>query len=269
MRTLLSLTGLLLAATSPLAGQRTWLVPLPDRGASVEISTGLYEEDVTNGFTAVITPGVRFPLGGGIILTGELPISQASVRPGFIGTNRTATFIGNPWLGLEMPLRRVARLELGVRPGLHRADDQAEGAAVFFGTVTEYDRFEAWLGKATSVRGILHLGNLPSSGAFVTARVGGSLLIPDGTGADPEVLANYGVRAGLVRGGTMFYAAVTGRALVTSIQGTIEDRTVHQLGVGLEALRGQVRPQIGARVFLDADLENVNAVLTAGLSWGW
>jgi hypothetical protein len=53
------------------------------------------------------------------------------------------------------------------------------------------------------------------------------------------------------------------------VQGTIEDRTVHQLGVGLEALSGQVRPQIGARIFLDAELENINAVLTAGFSWGW
>jgi hypothetical protein len=156
-----------------------------------------------------------------------------------------------------------------VRPGLRRADDQAEASAVGFGVITEYDRFEAWLGKATSVRGVLHLGRLPTEGAFVTARVGGSVLIPDGTGADPEVLANYGVRAGLVRKGTMFYAAITGRALVTSVQGTVEDRTVHQLGVGLEALRGQVRPQLGARIFLDAELENVNAVLTAGFAWGW
>jgi hypothetical protein len=269
VRTLLPLLGLVALSAFPLSAQRTWLVPLPDRGASVEISTGLYERDVTNGLTAVITPGVRFPIGGGIILTGELPISQASVRPGFLGANRTATFIGNPWIGVEMPLRSAGRLELGVRPGMHRADNQAEGSAVFFGTITEYDRAEAWLGKATSVRGVVHLGRLPTAGAFVTARVGGSLLIPDGTGLDPEVLANYGVRAGLVRSGTMFYAAITGRALVTSIQGTIEDRTVHQLGIGLEALSGQVRPQIGARVFLDAELENVNAVLTAGFSWGW
>ncbi len=269
MRTFLTLTGLLTVATAPLAGQRTWLVPLPDRGASLEIATGLYERDVTNGFTATITPGVRFPIGGGIILTGELPISRASVRPGFIGASRSATFIGNPWVGLEMPLRNAGRLELGVRPGLHRAEDQAEASAAFFGRITEYDRAEAWIGKVTTVRGVVHIGRLPTAGAFVTARVGGSLLIPDGTGLDPEVLANYGVRAGLVRNGTMFYAAVTGRALVTSIQGTIEERTVHQLGVGLEALRCQVRPQIGARVFLDAELENVNAILTAGVSWGW
>lgn len=269
MRHTIPLAGMLLLATSPLTAQRTWLVPLPDRGASLEIATGLYEQDATNGFTATITPGVRFPIGGGIILTGELPISRASVRPGFIGADRTATFIGNPWIGLEMPLQSAARLELGVRPGMHRAEDQAEASAVFFGTVTEYDRFEAWLGKATSVRGVVHLGRLPAEGAFVTARVGGSLLIPDGTGLDPEVLANYGVRAGLVRRGTMFYAAITGRALVTSVQGTIEDRTVHQLGVGLESLSGQVRPQIGARIFLDAELENINAVLTAGFSWGW
>jgi hypothetical protein len=269
MRTLLSAATILLLAAAPLRAQRTWLVPLPDRGASLEIATGLYEQDVTNGFTATITPGLRFPIGGGIILTGELPISRASVRPGFIGADRSATFIGNPWIGLELPLRSAGRLELGVRPGLHRAEDQAEASAVFFGTVTEYDRFEAWLGKATSVRSVVHLGRLPTAGAFVTARVGGSLLIPDGTGADPEVVANYGVRGGLVRNGTMFYAAVTGRALVTSTGGSIEDRTVHQLGVGLEALSGQVRPQIGARIFLDAELENVNAVLTAGFSWGW
>lgn len=269
MRATLQMLGVLTLATTPLAAQRTWLVPLPDRGASLEIATGLYERDVTNGFTATITPGVRFPVGGGMILTGELPISQASVRPGFIGANRSATFIGNPWIGLEMPLRAAGRLEVGVRPGLREADEAAEFSAASFGVITEYDRFEAWLGKATSVRGVVHLGRLPSEGAFVTARVGGSLLIPSGTGGDPEVLANYGLRAGLVRRGTMFYAALTGRALVTSQQGTIEERSVHQLGVGLESLRGQVRPQVGARIFLDADLANINAVLTAGFSWGW
>jgi len=269
MRRSLTLVGSLVIAASPLSAQRTWLVPLPDRGASVEISTGLYQQDVTNGFTATITPGVRFPVGGGIILTGELPISQASVRPGFIGAQRSATFLGNPWIGVEMPLRSAGRLELGVRPGLRRADDQAQASAAFFGSITEYDRAEAWIGKVTSVRGVFHLGQLPTAGPFVTARVGGSLLIPDGTGADPEVLANYGLRAGMVRNGTMYYAAVTGRALVTSVQGTIEDRTVHQLGIGLESLSGQVRPQVGARIFLDAELDNVNAVLTAGFSWGW
>jgi hypothetical protein len=269
MRALLPLTALLLAVASPLTAQRTWLVPLPDRGASLEIATGLYDRDVTNGFTATIIPGVRLPIGGGIILTGELPISQASVRPGFIGANRSATFIGNPWLGVEMPLRSAGRLELGVRPGLRRADDPAEAAAVGFGVITEYDRFEAWLGKTTSVRGVVHLGRLPAEGAFVTARVGGSLLIPDGTGADPELFLNYGVRAGMVRSGTMFFAAVTGRGLLTGAGAPLDDLTVHQVGLGLESLRGQVRPQLGARIFLDAELENVNAVLTAGFSWGW
>ncbi len=267
-RSVLSLLALV-AVVPTLAAQRTWLVPQPDRAAGIELSTGFYENDVTSGFTAAFTPSVRFPVGGGILATAELPISRASVRPNFLGGDQSATVIGNPWLGLELPVAGTGRLEVGVRPGLRDITGDAEQSAALFGTITEYDRAEAWTGKTTTVRGMLHLGRVPAEGAFVTGRVGATTFIPSGTGGDVEVLANYGLRAGFVARSTLFYAAVTGRALMTSESGSVADRSVHQLGIGVEALDGDVRPHLGVRIFVDELVNNVDAILTAGITWGW
>lgn len=264
--TVLALSLLPLAAAG---AQRTWHVPVRDRAVTLDLATGFYDEEVTNGFTAAFFPSLRLPIGGGIVAVADLPVSQASVRPGFLGGDRTATWIGNPWLGIEAPLRGNARLEVGIRPGLRDPDNQAEFAAVGFGAITSYDRLEAWLGEVTSVRGMLHFGEVPPLGRFLLARVGASVLVPSGTGGDPEILLNYGLRAGAVTGGTVLAAEITGRALATSESGSVSERTVHQAGISIGGARGRARPEVGVRLFLDSGFRNVQAVLAAGLTVGW
>lgn len=251
------------------SAQRTWLVPLPDRGAAIEAATAFYEEDLTSGLTLTLVPSVRFPVGGGIVATADLPISRASVRPGFLGASTTATIIGNPWLGIELPLANAGRLELGLRPGLVQPDDAAEAAAAQFGAITEYDRFEMWSGKTTTARGVVHLGRLPAQGPFLSVRVGASVFVPSGTGGDTEVLANYGLRGGVIAGRAMYSIAMTGRALVTSQTGSVADRSVHQVALGIESLEGQVRPHLQARIFVDEYTDGIQAVIAGGFAWGW
>ena len=257
--TLTAVAVCLLAA--PASAQRLWISHGNPNYVGIDIRKGFFDTDdefSVSATTLVATGIARFALSSSLKLTAELPFARASVS-GF-GESESNSSFGNPWVGFEIQTGKSVAMELGVRAGISDPDELPAAFAI----LADFDRFEAWASDVTTLRGIAHIGNVPEHGQFVTGFVGGSFFLPqDG---DSEFFADYGIRAG-VRGSTVMVAGeFTGRYTLTGDDAeSFSDRTVHQLGITVEGVKGKFRPRIGLSTYLDESARvDVKAVLTLG-----
>lgn len=257
----LLLLGLLLPLAT-VTGQSTW-PGAPANTIGIRIAKSIVTAD--NGpdlatFTAV--PSGRFALSPRLTLEVEIPIARASEDGGFGEGNVSGTAIGNPYVGIEIPMA-AGFLQAGVRLGIApNADEQGELAAQLYAVLSEFDRYEGHLPKTSAARVLAVYGRMPESGQFAQLRIGATGV--KASEGDFEVFADYGGRIGLRGGGAMMHIGLLGRAILTSEEGSFGERTIHMLTGGVAATSGSVRPLAELRYFLDEGFDDARLVVALG-----
>lgn len=176
---------------------------------------------------------------------------------------------GNPYLGFVYHRDR-SRLaaRFGIRFPLTTApDDFVAFLADDVGRAGDFDRFEAFLPEAMTMRGAVQWRWDQADGTIVGLGVGPTLLFDTGdTADDVELYTDYGVRIGYQGAGIPGTLAFTGRMLVTDDDLNFADRTQHNLTGTLSLRNGVVRPGITLRTPLDPSVRDaVGAVLGVDL----
>lgn len=255
---LIAMLAVLCAASA--RAQLAWLTSDTPRNFSLEIGKGFFRSNSNIDFGSVIlTAQARVPVNERTALTIAIPLSHISESGAFSGST-SQTAIGNPWIGVVLVSKPDLTFEAGIRPGI--AGD-ANPEAIFLGLVDDFDRFEAWLPKVTSIRATAHMGSIPASGTFVTGKLGGMFAVAR-QGGTSEFYADYGVRAGFREPGMLVSLGLTGRARLTH-GGSLDERTVHHLTFIVEGLRGNFRPIASIGTYLDDSArEDVKAIVTVG-----
>jgi len=170
--------------------------------------------------------------------------------------------IGNPWIGVEVVSKPDLTFEAGIRPGI---SGDGNSDPQFLGVLDDFDRFEAWLPKVTSLRATAHMGSMPATGTFVTGKLGGMFALAR-QGGSSELYADYGLRFGFREADRLVSLALSGRARLTH-GGSLDDRTVHHLTFIVEGTRGSFRPNLSIGTYLDPSArEDVKAIVAVGAS---
>jgi hypothetical protein len=212
-------------------------------------------------FTAVATG--RFALTPRVTAEAEVSLARATGESGSGGESISGTALGNPYVGIEVPVGSAtvqAGLRLGVAPV---ADGPGELDAQLYAILSEFDRFEAFMPKTSAARVLVGVGRAPSAGGFVQGRFGATAMKSDDT--DVEVFLDYGGRIGYRGSGMMGYGGVLGRAILTSGEGSFSDRTIHMLSAGAAAVSGRARPQAELRYYLDEGTDDARIVVALGM----
>lgn len=257
----------LLVPVVPSAAQSTWPgAPVNTAGFRLAkaIITGDNAPDLAT-FSAVATG--RFAASPRLTVEVELPFARASEEVGFTPRTISGNAMGNPYLGIEVPIasgivQAGVRLPLGPQP-----DEEGELAAQLYAFFSEFDRYEAHMAKTTAARVVATFGRLPESGQFAQLRIGATAMKP--SGSDTELFADYGGRLGFREGALMGHFGILGRALLSSEQGSIADRTIHMVTAGVAGASGPVRPQAEVRYFLDEGFDDARLVVAIGVAIGW
>lgn len=264
----MSVRSALLVALLPMAavqGQATW--PGAPSGL-VNLRVGkvfVTQEDGPDFATFIVTPGARIAIGRSMTLEVELPFARASEDFGLPPESVSGFAIGNPYIGLDLPTGNV-RLQVGVRPGLAQdPDEPGDALALGYGFLTEFDRYEAYLPETSTIRFLAGFGTSPTRGQFAQLRIGGTALVQGG-GGDGEVFADYGGRIGHAGDRHMIHVGILGRALLTSEEGGLAERTVHALAGGAALRTGAVQPSVELRYHLDEGYENARLVVLLGVA---
>ena len=260
----------LVAAPSALPGQNGFSLGRDfDRGGFwVEWLKPSFEDDEGLTFTtSAVTIGTALRLSRGVSLIAELPYARAGFEGG--GFQESSSSIGNPYIGLRFEGRGTGfrpLVQLGVRLPAAPEDDDA-AAAQLIGMLTDYDRFEAFAPKMTTLSLMVGARTAGTSGPFARFLVGPAVMRPDE--GDTEVFLGYGVQAGVAIQRVTAAAAFTGRAWVTDGDecDDVGDCTIHQLTLSAGYRLGLVEPVAFVRVPLDEDLGDVlTSVIGLGLS---
>jgi hypothetical protein len=259
------LAALLSLSAVPARAQRLWLAPEPGRNVGLEITKGFFKSGSDVDFaTFVVTAEGRFPVSKRLAITAALPFSHVSVSEPFLANPASSAF-GNPWLGIEASAAPDVTVEAGIRPGVS-STEFIDPSAQEFGVLEDFDRFEAWLPKTTSLRAMVHAGRIADQGTFVTGMFGSSVLIPSG-GDGTIVYANYGVRLGVRDAHTLTSLGLTGRVGISHggvLAGSLNSN-VNQIAIMIEGVRGAFRPRLSIGSFVnEGPRESVKAIVTIG-----
>ncbi len=254
MRRLRSLgipTALALAATTPGWAQMGTAVGLevlrPSLEGAGDLSSWLFYSNA------------RVAAGPRLTFVFELPVATAS------GSGDSETRLGNPYLGFRVSSPANVTLDFGLRPPLAKAQSFGNAVPLLVGSLTDFDRFEAFVPELLSVQIRATPRHQTPSGLLVEAHMGGTATVPT-EGGETDVLGDYGFRAGY--GGTQAEAllGITGRLLLTG-DGTIGERTLHQFTARVVFDVGGARPHFVLRFPLDDDLTDIfTYVVGAGIT---
>lgn len=262
MRRLLALPLIPLATLSaPALGQRTWLDATAASGVSALMAIGVFDDNVTRSPVATLALRGRHGIGDGVVITAELPLAHARQQGGLRGSAA-----GVPWIGLEHGGDRI-RFEIGARIALWSPKSQESLLPYAYGQLLDFDRWEAWFARTSSVRAAMEIGRLPSTGSFATARIGLTGLVSTGSGGDGELFADYQGRAGIAGGRVMAWVGILGHGVVTTTDGGLGDRTLHQVEAGLRARGGWLQWEASLRRFVGEDFaSSMPVVLRVGVA---
>lgn len=262
MRRGLAMVVVSLAAHSATAlGQRTWLDSTASSGMSALVALGVFDDNVTTSPVATLALRGRHGIGDGLVITGEVPFAHARQESGLSGSA-----VGVPWIGLEHGGERM-RFEIGARIALWSPSSQESALPYAYGQLLDFDRWEAWFAKTSSVRAAMEAGRLPSTGSFATARVGLTGLVSTGSGGDGELFADYQGRAGIAGGRLMAWVGILGHGVVTTTEGGLGERTLHQVEAGLRTRGGRLQWEASLRRFIGEDFaSSLPVVIRVGVT---
>jgi hypothetical protein len=248
-------------------GQRYWSADLGRGNLAFEAYKPLLKQvDETFLVGAMFLNGAG-RVGSNTYLEAEVPLARASVRGIADGSSIR---IGNPYVGLRFgaPDKALGG-RLGVRLPISSEGNGFGTAALGVGVLADFDRWEAFAPKVASARGAVELTRRSPGGLLAGLAIGSSAMIST-EGGDPEVFGDYGGRIAYDGPKAYLGAELTGRILFSSQQGSLTDRTVHQLTGTLELRPGRVRPQLRVRLPLDQDYRDaVGVIVGAGVSFAF
>jgi hypothetical protein len=261
------LIALFQLSAMPASAQRICLAPDPGRNVGLEITKGLFKSGSEVDFASfVVTAEGRFPVSNRLAVTAAIPYSRVSISDPFLANPPSSAF-GNPWVGIEAIASPDLTVEAGIRPGVS-SNEFIDTSAQEFGVLEDFDRFEAWLPKTTSLRAMVHAGRIAQQGTFVTGMFGGSVLIPSG-GDGTTVYANYGVRVGVRDAHTLTSLSLTGRVGISHggvLAGSLNSN-VNQVAIAVEGVRGTFRPRFSVGSYVnEGPREFTKAIVTVGAS---
>jgi hypothetical protein len=256
MTTLLrSSIGLLLTThlvASRLQAQFYWF---DDKGERAAVRAEFSRPFIGGVDLKALTGGFFFSASGKFGQSSRLEAEVPMAAGGLEGTGSTFT-IGNPYLGLRLhqPGKRFST-QLGVRFPLMADLSLKSVAAVEAAAASDADRLESFFSKTVTARAGVELHPAPAGTLLAGIRVGTSVFIPT-DGGSVEAFLDYGGRIGIDNNTLMAALALTGRWLVTSDNGSLADRTMHQITGSVDLRRGPVRPGVLFRIPLDeSDLD--------------
>jgi hypothetical protein len=253
---------LVLLASSGLEAQEIWPLLTERNYVRVEAMRSSWEDADIGFFNGVLDLSLARQMGERQRLVISFPISRFSPEESTLA----GTKVGNPYLGIDLG-GFVSGWYGQVGARLPIMSD-SEASAAFIGTLTDFDRAEAFLVDVTSLIGTVGYRHRESSGLMVQGRLGGSLWLATGDAAgDSELLAHYGFRVGYDRERILLGLGLTGRLLVT--EEDAEDRGTHQITLDLGYRLGRFIPSVGLRLPVEEELSNVlNSVVIVSLKLG-
>jgi hypothetical protein len=259
------LLTLLITMAAPVAAQRTWLDSLPGSSLGIVTALAAFDDNVTESPAATMAIQGRYAVADDLALTVELPFAHARLRGGLSGTAA-----GNPWIGLEHVRPSGLRLELGARINLWPPSSQETVLPFAYGQIIDFDRWEAWFVRASSVRATAHFGRLPADGTFATARLGLAGIASGGAGGDGELFLHYGGRGGIASTRWLGWVGVLGQGIVTESSGSFGERTLHQVELGVASRSEGLGVEVALRRFVAEDFVGsvpivLRVAVTAGL----
>jgi hypothetical protein len=249
--------------SSPLPAQQYW----PDRGDGTVVRADFlkpfFKEEGFQFLSGVVFFSGSGSIGKSLRIEADVPLARAGVSIAGL-PSQSSLRLGNPYIGLRihragLPLAGYfgARLPLASDP-----TSFVGGLTMDVGSLSDFDRFEAFLPKVFTVRTGVELRSVSPEGALLGAKLGPTLLVATegGAGDDAELFADYGVQAGYE--GAAFRATMgfTGRLLATEEGGSFADRTEHFITGMVELRRGQVRPSVLIRMPLDKEVREITSV---------
>ena len=207
--------------------------------------------------------GLRWPLTPTWGIVAEIPVAL------FAGEGRSATLLGNPYVGVDYdtPAGRGLVGSLGARLPLAREGGDFAGLAQVIAAIGDFDRFEAWIEDQWALAGHVGWRTRWQSGLSAGFTIGGTLWSPKNS--DEELLADYRADVGYREPRLAIGAEFTGRAILTESGLNVGQRTVHQLSVGVGVALGPVWPRGFVRLPLDADLKDSGFSTAFGLGATW
>ncbi len=204
-------------------------------------------------------PNARVAAGPKLTFVFELPVATAS------GSGASEIQLGNPYLGFRLASPANVTLDVGVRVPLANVNAFSNALPLLVGSLTDVDRFEAFLPEVLSVQIRATPRHLTPTGFLAEAYMGSTVMVPT-EGGDTELFGDYGFRAGY--GGPTAEATLglTGRITMTG-DGDIGERTIHQFAARVAFETGGVRPYFMLRFPLDDDLADIfKYVVGAGIT---
>lgn len=259
----------ILALVLPLAsvsGQSTWSSPTHTTALGLRLSKGFYGTNGPSFATLSVMPSARIVLSPTAAVELEMPFALASLDASSGSGTTSGSRFGNPLIGVDVSAGPQVRFRGSLRLGVTSdPSDDGAWAALAYGMMSEFDRFEAFIPETHALRAGVEFGAIPAVGKFVQGRLGGTYMIPKGDG-DNELMAEYGVRVGYHTGTILVHGGLLGRGILTGEGGSFADRTTHQLAVGAQSTRGRVRPEAELHYFLDDMAGDLKVVASLGLS---
>jgi hypothetical protein len=258
---LLSLCSVLaLSPARPLAGQARWPTPLDGAGeVSLRWDRPHFPEREYGFLSGILTLGARVPVSNSVNLAFEIPQFRAP------GTGSDAS-MGNPYFGAEFGDRDGTP---AFTAGIRLINGSTGGDPQIIALFTDYEKFEqAITSELLVVSGMGHWTAWKDPrGASVRIRFGGTIFHSQ-AGASNELTADYGVRFGRSLGPHLeLGAALTGRWFVTQEEGGGAGTSFHSISVDLARRSGRLRPSVGVRLPLDAEINRaVSYVVVLGLT---
>jgi hypothetical protein len=179
---------------------------------------------------------------------------------GSSGDPHSSAFLaGNPYLGLRLHQSGKAfSTQIGLRFPLIGNLSTSSETGVEAAALSDADREESFFYKTVTVRAGVEIHPVTSGSLLAGLRLGTSVFLPT-EGGSAEAFLDYGGRIGLENGWVLAAVALTGRWFVTSSNGSLGDRTQHQLTGTVDLRRGPVRPGVLLRIPLDQS--SLDAVL--------
>ena len=264
MTTLLrSSIGLLLTThlvASRLQAQFYWFDDKGERAAvRAEFFRPFIKDAQLKAFTGGLFVSASGKLGQNSRLEAEIPIAVGGIR-GFssepaTSSNSTVT-VGNPYLGLRLHQSgKRFSTQIGIRFPTMGDLSVKSAVAVAAAAASDADREESFFSKTITARAGVELHPAPERVLLTGIRVGTSVFIPS-DGGSVEAFLDYGGRIGIDNSSLLAALALTGRWFVTSDNGSLAERTEHQITGSVDLRRGPVRPGVLFRIPLDeSDLD--------------
>lgn len=253
----LSLTiGLVAILSAPAAAQSTWLDREHRPSVLVEGLFPSFDDTDTNFPTAAWYAAARLPLGHPTMFVFELPYSRGEIDNGGSGSSQSS--IGNPYLGVEYaPKPSGFLLEFGGRIPL--ASDE-KLLPFIIGYYSDIERQEAFVPDQVTVRLGLHYHHAADAANRIAYDV---RLVPSVWAKTEDTFLNeselfFGYGAWMRYEGDMVRAGggLTGRWNATNDGADFGEASLHQFDLGIDFLRGPVRPGLQLKLPLDDGLTN-------------